>query len=208
MTVNSFYSLYNSHLLHYYAQLDLRFPAAALLVKRWATRHKICDPKSGTLNSYSLNLMLLFYCQVVCKPPLFPNLQQLYPQVFNLGRILPQYMRLFQQFPAIPGIFPSENRESVGEIFCGFFDFFANFDWANDFISVRDSRIGNRKELRSNTKHFRMFIEDPYDGETSARCVLKQENFDQIMNAFRCTSYGIVQARNALSCILVKYFLS
>ncbi|KAJ0045674.1 hypothetical protein Pint_06364 [Pistacia integerrima] len=46
-------------------EIDGRFRNMVLLVKEWAKAHNINNPKNGTLNSYSLSLLVVFHFQVM-----------------------------------------------------------------------------------------------------------------------------------------------
>uniref|UniRef100_A0A183CKM2 PAP-associated domain-containing protein n=1 Tax=Globodera pallida TaxID=36090 RepID=A0A183CKM2_GLOPA len=79
MNVNNIAGVYNSFLLHNYS----RFPALCLLVKHWAKIKGISEACEGYLNSYSLILMVLHFLQCGVEPPILPNLQHLYPDLFS-----------------------------------------------------------------------------------------------------------------------------
>ncbi len=87
MNCNNVAGILNSHLLHYYARVDERFPALSLAIKHWAIRAHINDAMTGTLNSYSLILLTVHYLHCGCTPPVLPNLQSLMPEKFS-GRLL------------------------------------------------------------------------------------------------------------------------
>jgi DNA polymerase sigma len=57
--------------------LDERFGDMVLLIKEWAKAQNINDPKSGSLNSYSLCLLVLFHFQTL-EPPILPPLKEIY----------------------------------------------------------------------------------------------------------------------------------
>ncbi|CAI0412087.1 unnamed protein product [Linum tenue] len=67
-----------SKCLFWLNQIDGRFRPLVLLVKEWAKTHNINNPKCGTLNSYSLSLLVVFHFQT-CKPAIFPPFHALYP---------------------------------------------------------------------------------------------------------------------------------
>ncbi|CAI0412086.1 unnamed protein product [Linum tenue] len=52
-----------SKCLFWLNQIDGRFRPLVLLVKEWAKTHNINNPKCGTLNSYSLSLLVVFHFQ-------------------------------------------------------------------------------------------------------------------------------------------------
>ncbi|KAF9593966.1 hypothetical protein IFM89_026509 [Coptis chinensis] len=66
-----------SKFLLWITQIDERFRDMVLLVKEWAKSQDINSPKTGTLNSYSLSLLVIFHFQT-CEPAILPPLQELY----------------------------------------------------------------------------------------------------------------------------------
>ncbi|KAL0299209.1 UNVERIFIED_CONTAM: protein HESO1 [Sesamum radiatum] len=68
-----------SKMLFWINEIDGRFRDLVLLVKEWAKTHHINDSKSGTLNSYSLSLLVVFHLQTLA-PPLLPPLREIYPR--------------------------------------------------------------------------------------------------------------------------------
>ncbi|KDO69168.1 hypothetical protein CISIN_1g013307mg [Citrus sinensis] len=67
-----------SKFLFWISQIDGRFRDMVLLVKEWAKAHDINNPKTGTFNSYSLSLLVLFHFQT-CVPAILPPLKDIYP---------------------------------------------------------------------------------------------------------------------------------
>ncbi|PSS33347.1 hypothetical protein CEY00_Acc03735 [Actinidia chinensis var. chinensis] len=66
-----------SKLLFWINEIDGRFHDMVLLVKEWAKAHGINDPRSGSLNSYCLSLLIIFHFQT-CVPALLPPLKEIY----------------------------------------------------------------------------------------------------------------------------------
>lgn len=67
-----------SKILYWINMIDGRFRDMVLLVKEWAKAHNINDSKTGTLNSYSLSLLVVFHLQT-CVPAILPPLKEIYP---------------------------------------------------------------------------------------------------------------------------------
>jgi len=59
--VNKSVELFNSALIAAYSKLDIRFHAAAFILKQW-NKHNFPDNMSR-VNSYSITLMLIYYLQ-------------------------------------------------------------------------------------------------------------------------------------------------
>ncbi|VDD91498.1 unnamed protein product [Enterobius vermicularis] len=181
---NNVPGIYNSHLLHYYSRIDDRFPALCLLVKHWAINARINDAMNGTFNSYSLILLVLHFLQCVALPPVLPNLQALFPDQFNENVNLDS-LELFKELRPLPS--KEVNTETVGELLVGFFNYYSQFNFTRCGISVcRASIVGIffRSELPSSDRRYKIFIEEPYDLQNTARCVTRIENLQLIQHAF------------------------
>uniref|UniRef100_A0A914H4H2 PAP-associated domain-containing protein n=1 Tax=Globodera rostochiensis TaxID=31243 RepID=A0A914H4H2_GLORO len=182
MNVNNIAGVYNSFLLHNYSRIDDRFPALCLLVKHWAKIKGISEASEGYLNSYSLILMVLHFLQCGVEPPVLPNLQHLYPDLFSCNR----HFNDIKLFMTLPTPFPEmvQNTRTVGELLMAFFDYYNRFAFERFAISVRRGCIFSRSELASNTERFRLFVEEPFDQQNTARCVTNAEQWMAILNTF------------------------
>ncbi|CAI9091556.1 OLC1v1026619C2 [Oldenlandia corymbosa var. corymbosa] len=78
VSINNLSGQMKSKMLFWLNEIDGRFRDVVLLVKEWAKAHGVNEPKSGTLNSYSLSLLVVFHFQT-CEPALFPPLKDIYP---------------------------------------------------------------------------------------------------------------------------------
>ncbi|VDD91768.1 unnamed protein product [Enterobius vermicularis] len=234
LNVNNISGIYNSHLLHYYSSIDSRFPALCVLVKRWATWEGIKDPAVGTFNrslpfshslrithilfevhstetngllvySYTLNLMVVHFLQCGIVPPVLPNLQKLMPQRFSLQRELSS-LELFDESIKLPEW--EMNKCSVGELLIAFFDYYCEFDFRNDGISIRKGSTFSRSVYQAfqilfpssrssesrllyqsqylplRTKCYQIYVEDPFDCKNTARAIQNIEDFGRIKLAF------------------------
>ncbi|XP_022880707.1 protein HESO1-like isoform X3 [Olea europaea var. sylvestris] len=78
ISINNLGGQMKSKLLFWINEIDGRFRDLVLLVKEWAKAHNINDPKSGTLNSYTLTLLVVFHLQTL-EPAILPPLREIYP---------------------------------------------------------------------------------------------------------------------------------
>ncbi|VDK46090.1 unnamed protein product [Anisakis simplex] len=187
---NNVAGIYNSHLLHYYSRIDDCFPALCLVVKHWAIIANINDAMSGTLNRLVLpfNDFAAIVVNMCCTmPPVLPNLQELNPDIFNAPRGVEQ-LELFRDVPQLPQ--RPLNHASVGELLIAFFDYYSKFDFDTKAISVARGCVFDRSELAAETKRYKIFIEEPFDHQNTARCVTRVERLRAIKTAF-------ISARNA-----------
>ncbi|EEE55663.1 hypothetical protein OsJ_04061 [Oryza sativa Japonica Group] len=77
ISVNNYPGRIKSKIFCWISSLDVRFGDMVLLIKEWAKAQNINDPKTGTLNSYSLCLLVLFHFQT-CEPAILPPLKEIY----------------------------------------------------------------------------------------------------------------------------------
>ncbi|XP_023883811.2 protein HESO1 isoform X3 [Quercus suber] len=79
ISIDNLESQMKSKLLLWISEIDGRFRDMVLLVKEWAKAHEINDatPISGTFNSYSLCLLVIFHFQT-CEPAILPPLKDIY----------------------------------------------------------------------------------------------------------------------------------
>uniref|UniRef100_A0A0D9V7R0 Poly(A) RNA polymerase mitochondrial-like central palm domain-containing protein n=1 Tax=Leersia perrieri TaxID=77586 RepID=A0A0D9V7R0_9ORYZ len=77
ISVNNYSGRIKSKIFYWISTLDARFGDMVLLIKEWAKAQNINDPKTGTLNSYSLCLLVLYHFQT-CEPAILPPLKEIY----------------------------------------------------------------------------------------------------------------------------------
>ena len=90
-------------------------------LKKWAKNNNINEASLQTLSSYTLCLMVIHYLQCGVSPPVLPCLQKSHPRIFN-----PE-SDIFSLPYSLPSpTYTSNNTESLGELFVGFFKYFTN----------------------------------------------------------------------------------
>ncbi|MCJ1370366.1 hypothetical protein MMC20_001579 [Loxospora ochrophaea] len=148
-------ALHNTRLLRCYACCDRRVQDAVIFVKAWAKKRKINSPYHGTLSSYGYVLMVLDFLMNVAQPPVIPNLQLWQPTrgETRTEAVVDGYHVTFWSSEkeicqaASRGLL-TNNRESLGSLLRGFFQYFAyqgpgslkgGFCWATDVLSLRST---------------------------------------------------------------------
>ncbi|NXV54205.1 GLD2 polymerase, partial [Uria aalge] len=146
LNVNNIVGIRNTFLLRTYAHIENRVRPLVLVVKKWASFHDINDASRGTLNSYSLVLMVLHYLQ---------SKLRLGACVYTWSLILfsqesfdpTMQLHLVHQAPRTIPPYRSKNGSSLGDLLIGFFKYYATeFDWSHQMISVREARAVPRPD--------------------------------------------------------------
>lgn len=127
LTVDNIKGVMNSKFIASLLSLDPRIRPFLLMLKLWAKTHRLTGADQGTITSYALTLLGIFYLQRTT-PPLIPPIASLQSQVptdrreichgWDFSFVLPQ--RTPKESP-IP-------QDCVFALLKGFFNFFQTFD--------------------------------------------------------------------------------
>ncbi|KAK9127046.1 hypothetical protein Syun_015843 [Stephania yunnanensis] len=182
ISVNNQLGLMKSRFLFWISEIDERFHNMVLLVKEWAKSQNINNPKLGTLNSYSLCLMIVFHFQT-CEPAILPPLKEFYTGDIvddltgmrgvaerNIEDIFSGNIRKFRTRSN-----RNPNRCSLSELFVSFFQKFSRIKG----MALRHAicpYTGKWEPIMSNyrwmAKSYPLLIEDPFEQpENTARSV-------------------------------------
>ncbi|XP_076047115.1 uncharacterized protein LOC143028620 isoform X3 [Oratosquilla oratoria] len=204
LNCNNSVGIRNTHLLNSYSQLDWRVRPLVLVVKLWAQYHEINNAKDMTISSYSLVLMVIHFLQCGVSPPVLPCLQQVFPERFRSHTPMLNEP-IIQPLPK----FVSNNKDTLGQLFVGFFDYFANiFRFCEDTMSIRTGGTLPTQKCRfvkTRKNDSRMWkylcIEEPFDLTNTARSVYDEEVFEHVKNVFT-SSYTRISKDKDLNSIL------
>ncbi|NXV23082.1 GLD2 polymerase, partial [Cepphus grylle] len=146
LNVNNIVGIRNTFLLRTYAHIENRVRPLVLVVKKWASFHDINDASRGTLNSYSLVLMVLHYLQSKLRLGACVYTWSLI--LFSQESFDPTVqLHLVHQAPRTIPPYCSKNGSSLGDLLIGFFKYYATeFDWSHQMISVREARAVPRPD--------------------------------------------------------------
>ncbi|KAK8454031.1 hypothetical protein SEVIR_5G384600v4 [Setaria viridis] len=198
ISVNNFAGRIKSKIFYWVNTLDERFGDMVLLIKEWAKAQNINDPKSGSLNSYSLCLLVLFHFQT-SEPPILPPLKDIYEGniteditvhslaeatlydeqhldelcVTNIARYRLQNMH-------------QRNESSLCRLLGTFFKKFAHISALLD--NVISTYSGQIERIQDNpswmTKSYHLFVEDPVERPDNAARAVSMKGLDRIASAF------------------------
>ncbi|XP_017546579.2 poly(A) RNA polymerase GLD2 isoform X3 [Pygocentrus nattereri] len=179
-----------------YKLFEKRVRPIILVIKKWASYHRINDASRGTLSSYTLVLMVLHYLQTLPEP-VIPCLQKDYPECFSPVMDI----HLVPDGPKNIPSFVSKNQSSLGDLLLGFLKYFATvFRWDKCVISVREAKALPKPNCREWKDKF-ICVEEPFDGSNTARAVHEKMKFDDIKAQFT-ESWQVLQVRKDLNYIL------
>ncbi|GLT43821.1 hypothetical protein SLA2020_177510 [Shorea laevis] len=206
-----------SKFLFWINEIDARFRDMVLLVKEWAKAHDINDPRTGTLNSYSLSLLVIFHFQT-CVPAILPPLKYLYPGniVDDLTGLRVDAERHIEEVcRANIAKFKSDksrtfNRSSLSELFVSFIAKFCDINLKAQELGICPFN-GQWEDINSNTrwlpKNKPLFIEDPFEQPENTARTVRLKKLTEISEAFKTTHRTLVagnQTRNSLLSALAR----
>ncbi|XP_052413073.1 poly(A) RNA polymerase GLD2 [Carassius gibelio] len=196
LNFNNTVGIRNTFLLRTYAYVEKRVRPIILVIKKWASHHRINDASRGTLSSYTLVLMVLHYLQTLPEP-VIPCLQMDYPECFNPKMDI----HLVPSGPSNIPAFVSKNQSSLGDLLLGFLKYYATvFKWDKHVISVREAKTLPKTYCREWRDKF-ICVEEPFDRTNTARAVHEKVKFEAIKAEFT-ESYQVLLLRKDLSFIL------
>ncbi|KAI5003811.1 hypothetical protein ZWY2020_030971 [Hordeum vulgare] len=182
LSVDNYPGRIKSKIFYWISTLDERFGDMVLLIKEWAKAQNINDPKSGTLNSYSLCLLVLFHFQT-CEPAILPPLEDIYE-----GNITEDFadMTLYNEehldevCAANIAKFQSQNKEQRNEsslchLLATFFHKFCHIDsLSSDVISTYTGQFKKIQDIPiRRKKSYSLFVEDPVERpDNAARAII------------------------------------
>ncbi|KAK3409172.1 hypothetical protein EUGRSUZ_J01227 [Eucalyptus grandis] len=192
-----------SKLLLWIKGIDEHFGDMVLLVKEWAKAQEINNSTSGSFNSYSLTLLVIFHFQT-CVPAILPPLKDIYPGdiASDLKGVRADVVqRITETCTANIARWKSNryrlvNQSSLSELLVSFFSKFSDIG-----RKARDPVIcpytGKWEALRSNSRWLlqpdAIFIEDPFERLENAARTVKASLMMKISEAFE-TSYRRVSS--------------
>ena len=137
---------------------------------------------SNSFSGFAVVLLVIHYLQAGCTPPVVPALQQIFPDVFQTSNNV-LIDKLIADVPLKIRSFKSENKQSLGELLIGFFQYYSTFNW-DKTMSIR---TGGTRPTPMYDKIWRgpyIRLEDPSDGGNVTRSVFDVDEFSRIKRAF------------------------
>ncbi|OQR73346.1 poly(A) RNA polymerase gld-2B-like [Tropilaelaps mercedesae] len=204
LNLNNLVGIVNTQLLYAYSKTDCRVGPFMLACKRWASNMQIKSAAHGTLSSYALTLLMLYFLQVQGVVPV------LHHEVleFAEGRGFANGSPLFLPW------WKSRNTLPVGKLFREMLNFYADFDFENRCVCVRDGvtiskeeateRDPNHEFLTRNGKATNsrswwnyILVQEPFNFTNVARAVYEKPRFDEITKALERSRQVIDKPKGA-----------
>lgn len=215
ISIDNFSGRIKSKIFYWVNTLDERFGDMVLLVKEWAKAQNINDPKCGSLNSYSLCLLVLFHFQT-SEPPILPPLKEIYEG--NIAEDITEAALYNEQHldevcaANITRLRLQNKGQRNGISLCRLLGtFFQKFNHIN---ALRDNVIstysGQIERIQDNpsrmTKSYHLFVEDPVERPDNAARAVSMKGLDRIACAFNdaCSKFDSLEHidRNELLALL------
>ncbi|PKU71921.1 protein HESO1 [Dendrobium catenatum] len=192
ITIDNRAGYVKSYILRLISNIDERFRELVLLIKECAKAQHLNDPKTGTLNSYSLCLLIIFHFQT-CRPAIFPPLRDLYKgNIVDDVKGHSTLRHVEDSFVAKIATFRSEisgqrNQSSICQLLISFFDKFSALGTMASNHAISTYR-GEWKPIYSNRRFLRkaqvLRIEDPFEQTENAARAVDTEGLAMISQTF------------------------
>lgn len=219
ISINNLSGQMKSKFLLWISLIDRRFRDMVLLVKEWAKANDINNPKTGTLNSYSLSLLVVFHFQT-CVPAILPPLKEIYPgnMADELIGVRADVQRRIEEISfANIAKFRKErriNHSNLSELLTSFLAKFSSIN-ARAVDQGICTYTGQWEDISTNTRWqprtYAIFIEDPFEQPENTARAVNSNQLTRIAEAFTNTYLRVTarnQTRNSLIPSLVRPELS
>lgn len=202
--------LYSAELLRCYALCDERVRPVGLFVKLWARNRQIDGFHNETMCSYGYTLMVIHYLMNIANPPVIPNLQteSLPSGHIQAAKVNGYTVRFFDDEAQLRAMSKrneeKKNRQSVGELLCGFFAYYSMrkpnstkgcLSWAHEAISIRTrGGILSKKDkgwyraqndANGDRHRYLIAIEDPFELDCNVASAVTPGGLRAMQSEFR-----------------------
>ncbi|XP_044195536.1 poly(A) RNA polymerase, mitochondrial [Thunnus albacares] len=170
LTANNRVAIKSTELLYLYGELDPRVRSLVFTVRCWARAHGITSSIPGAwITNFSLTVMVLFFLQRR-SPPIIPTLDHLRDLAGPADKsvIEGNDCTFVSDFSKIQ---LQSNTETLEQLLCEFFEFYATFAFTKMSINIRKGKEQNKPEVTP------LHIQNPF--ETSLN-VSKNVNATQL----------------------------
>ncbi|KAJ8305343.1 hypothetical protein KUTeg_015888, partial [Tegillarca granosa] len=188
LTINSVSAYKTSQVISIYTKMDPRVIQLSVALRHWARICRVDKQEEGTLPSYCLALMTIYFLQQ-SKSPVLPVLMAYEKSTATSTKKNVVVKVDFDQLNQSADKWQTENTQSVGSLWLGLLKFYSlEFDCSTHVICVRQLERLSRAERKWNSK--RVAVEDPFSNKrNAARCVTSFLVFEYIWDCLRKAYY-------------------
>nr|CAD2160477.1 unnamed protein product [Meloidogyne enterolobii] len=181
---NDMKGIYNSLAINILGKIDERFRVMFCAVKTWARR--INDPKKGTLNSFSLVLLIQSF---LFQMNLIPNIFKRYPEIYKETKI--HNFASSKLHHAIVVELRKENESESKEVvslLTLFFEWFASINFSELVVNSRSGELVQRpKGEGAAFKNDLIVILEPFAQEANSARAVNMKGWKEIKEHLRRT---------------------
>lgn len=141
LSMSNLSGVYMSELLYLFGELDVRVKPLVFVIRKWANAVGLTNSAPGPwITNFSITSLVLFFLQQV-KRPILPPINLLVKsatpedQRITTDNINCTFLRNMNRLQ-----FETKNGDSLGRLLFQFFEFYAQFDFANRAISLNEAR--------------------------------------------------------------------
>jgi len=194
ISVNNTLALHNTELIKRYSKIDRKVSDFIRLVKYWSFHRNISNSFEGTFSSYAWTILALNY---LISEGVVPNLQDTEEKMlieingneFDISMDSPETIKLSRDIP-------------LSKMICGFFEFYSNWDWSSDVVSIRNGGKLGREEVsweNEDPTSIDLLNLGKYDAKTGKHHLPIQDPFDINHDLSRLlTAQGELQILNEI----------
>lgn len=198
---------FNSILLRFLCYLEPKFHLLATVIRYWSNRQQLIQP--GQLSSYALINMLIYFCQTT-EPPLLPSINYMNEIYFNhvaseegvkKSDFSPRQLEYLCRICTRKELYaPSINSEPLSVLVLKFFEFYLQFPYSTQIVSIRHGRALELKEFSKSDLFDTKFnirpilnIQDPFDLKHNLTSGMQAVHFKKFLTAIRISYENLFQ---------------
>lgn len=174
-----------SEIVHTFGELDERVRPLVFFIRTWAREFDIIQPyPSLGLSNFMLTCMVIFFLQTRAKPILPPS------DTFvnrNTSSIESSLKFLTDQTSVLN--FQSENTSTLHELLIEFFDYYSNFKYSSDAISMTNGAI------RANIAADSIYIYNPLESGVNVSRNITDFERNQFIGKCQMAHRGLIADR-------------
>lgn len=141
LSMSNLSGVYMSELLYLFGELDVRVKPLVFVIRKWANSVGLTNSVPGPwITNFSLTCLVLYFLQQV-KRPILPAINLLIKSAapedvrITTDNINCTFLRNMDKLN-----FETKNGDSLGKLLFQFFEFYAQFDFANRALSLNEAR--------------------------------------------------------------------